>query len=295
MTKIAITGLNGVIGKILAEELSKNTQIIDLFHTKKYSGRAIIQKHIKLDLLKKDKISKILQKADPDVIIHLAAITHIDRCEKDKKNGKKGKVWRTNVEGACEIAKFCAKNKIHMIFLSTECVFNGKQKYYAESAKKNPINWYGATKSEAEDLVMRSGASVTIIRSVVAYHKNDENKTIYGKILNELKSGKSVLAVSDQLFTPTHTYDIVTAISKVIKKKLFGIYHVAPKKSLSPYDLAKLIAKRNKYPQSLVKKTTLRSFYGPEKTALRLRNSSLSSQKSNRIFKFIPKSPEQVL
>ena len=295
MTKIAITGLNGVIGKILAEELSKNTQIIDLFHTKKYSGRAIIQKHIKLDLLKKDKIPEVLREAEPDVVIHLAAITHIDRCEKDKKNGEKGVVWKTNVEATSEIAKYCAKQNIQLVFLSTECVFDGKQKYFSENSKKNPINWYGKTKSEAEDIVLSSSVPAAIIRSVVAYHKNDSEKTIYGKILKELKSRGNIEVVSDQRFTPTYTYDIVKAIKIVMKKKMKGIFHVSPTKIMSPYELAVLIAKTNKFPRGSVKKTSISSYYDRKRASLRLRNSSLLGRKTNSMLKFTPRNPEDVL
>ena len=295
MIKVAITGLNGVIGNVLASELSKDSQIIDLFHTAKYSGKTNLYKYIKLDLLKKNEISKVLDKANPEIIVHLAAITHIDKCEKDKKNGKKGKVWRTNVDGTGEIAKFCAKNNIPMIFLSTECVFDGESKYFSERAKKKPLNWYGFTKSEAEDIAISSGAPVAIIRSVVAYHKNDSGKTIYGKILKELKSKKKVEAVSDQLFTPTYTYDIVKSIKIIMEKKLKGIFHVAPARIISPYELAVLIAKANNFPSHLVKATSINSYYGIKRGSLRLRNSSLLGRKTNKVLNFTPRNPENVI
>jgi len=295
MKKVAITGLSGVIGRILSEEITSKMQVIDLYHKKKYSGSARIKSHIKLDLLKKDKILPTLERVKPNIVVHMAAITHIDVCEKDKKYGKKGNVWKINVEGSYEIAKFCAKHNVPLVFLSTECVFDGKQKYFSENAKKNPINWYGFTKSEAENLIMSSGAPVTIIRSVVAYHKDDENKTIYGKILKELKSNKTIFAVDDQLFTPTYTHDIVYAIEQVIERELLGIYHVAPRKSLSPYKFALMVADKNNYPKILVKKTTLQSYYDSDKAALRLRNSSLSGNKSNRILSFTPSHPKDIL
>lgn len=294
MKKIAVTGLNGVIGKIFIKELPKDFEIID-FYNKNVSKSPKIKKHVHMDLLNKTNISKKLEKIKPDVILHMAAITHIDKCEKDKKRGMKGKVWRVNVEASEEIAKFCAKHKIPLIFLSTECVFDGKQKYFSEDSKKNPINWYGVTKSEAENLISSSGAPVAIIRSVVAYHKDDDSKTIHGKILSELKSKNHISAVNDQLFTPTHTYDIVKAINRVIGNKLLGIYHVAPKKSLSPYDFALLVAGKNKYSRNLVKKTTLQSYYDPKRAALRLRNACLSGQKSNKVLKFTPVNPEKIL
>lgn len=295
MNKIAITGLSGVIGQILSEKILPRSDIIDLFHKNEYSGDAKIQNHIYLNLLDKEKISSTLKYINPDIVIHMAAITHIDRCEMDKKEGKKGIVWKTNVDASYEIAKFCAKNNVHMIFLSTECVFDGKSKYFTEDAKKNPINWYGSTKSEAENLILSTGAPITIIRSVVAYHKNDSSKTIYGKILRDLKSKKNMVAVDNQLFTPTHTYDIVRAINKVIQKRLLGIYHVAPKKSLSPYSFAKLIAEKNKYPLAKLKKISLKEYYDSKRAVLRLVHACLSGEKSNKLLKFIPSEPENVL
>jgi len=293
--KIAITGLSGVIGQVLSKRLSPQARIIDLYHTQKYSGKVKIYKHVKLDLLNLKKISSTLKLLKPDVIVHMAAITHIDTCEKDKKFGQEGRVWKTNVDATYEIAKFCARNNTHMIFLSTECVFDGKEKIFYENSKKNPINWYGKTKNQAEDLLIKSHASSTILRSVVAYHQHDSGKTIYGKILKELKSKKKIKAVGDQFFTPTHTEDIAQAIIRIIDKQQKGIYHVAPNKNLTPYDFAVMIAKKNNFSPSSVEKKTLRSFYDPYRAQLRLRYACLSSEISNKILKFTPSTPEEVL
>lgn len=295
MKTVAITGLSGVIGQILCEKLSKKVRIVDLYNRRKYDGPARIFKHVHLDLVDQKNISKILDKIKPDLIIHLAAKTHIDQCEKDKKSGKNGKVWKTNVEGTGKIAKFCSKNKIPLVFLSTECVFDGKKKTFSENSIKHPINWYGYTKNEAENLVVSSGAPFAILRSVVAYHENDKGKTIYGKFLTKLESGKPLYAVGDQLFTPTYTYDIVKAIECLISKELLGIYHVIPKKSLSPYEFALLVAKKNGFSSSLVKKTTLEVYYESKKSKLRLKNACLSGVRSRRLMKFTPKNPEDVL
>lgn len=293
--KVAVTGLTGVIGGILSKELSTKNQIIDLFHKTKHTNDPNVKKHIFLDLSKSKNISDSLLTATPDIVVHMAAITHIDLCETDKKNGKEGLVWKVNVGGTRAVAKFCAKNNIPLVFLSTECVFDGKEEYFSEDAKKNPINWYGATKSEAEDVIFASGAPFAVIRSVVAYHRKDESKTIYGKMLHELESKASIIAVNDQLFTPTYTYDIVKAIDRVIDENLRGVYHVAPSKSLSPYSFALLVAAKNKFSEKLVARTTLKKFYGAEKAVLRLKNSSLLSEKSGKILKFKAKLPEKAI
>jgi dTDP-4-dehydrorhamnose reductase len=291
--RIAITGLNGVIGKKLADALTSDSFVIDLYHNTSSKNKA--NKRIFLDLSKKRNIAKALDEAMPDIIVHMAAITHIDGCEDDRKKGKEGIVWKVNVEGTNEIARFASKNNVPIIFLSTECVFDGKKEYFAENDKKKPISWYGLTKSAAEDAIFESGASFTVIRSVVAYHKNDASKTIYGKILAGLKKNSKVLMVDDQLFTPTYTKDIVKAINKVIDKNVKGILHVAPVESISPYSFAKLIAARHKFEEFVVEKTKLKKLYGHEKASLRLKNSSLLSEYSRKILKFKAKSPEKVI
>ncbi len=291
--RIAVTGLNGVIGKKLAEALTSDNFIIDLYHNVISKNKA--NKHVFLDLSKRRNIAKALEAANPDIIVHMAAITHIDGCEDDRKNGESGIVWKVNVGGTREIARFAFRNHIPIVFLSTECVFDGKKEYFAEGDKKRPISWYGLTKSAAEDAIFESGASFTVIRSVVAYHKEDNEKTIYGKILNGLKANGKVFMVDDQLFTPTYTKDIVRAINKVIDKNLKGILHVAPVKNISPYAFAKLIAARHKFGELVVENTKLRKLYGHEKASLRLKNSSLLTEHSRKILKFKAKSPEKVI
>lgn len=295
MIKVAITGLSGVIGQVLAGELSSESQIFDIYHSKKYSGNRKIFKHLKIDLLDKEVLGKVLEDIKPDVIIHMAAITHIDKCEKDKINNKNGIVWKTNVEGTDYIAKYCAKSGAFLIFLSTECVFNGEKEFFDESSVKKPINWYGVTKDEAEEVILRSKSKSAIIRSVVAYHKNDSGKTIYGKILRGLRSGEVTDSVYDQRFTPTNTYDIAKAINIVIDKRLIGIFHISSEESISPYDLAKIIARKNKVSVKLIKRKTLIEYYGSEKASLRLKNSSLRGKNTNKILGFIPNSPKDAI
>jgi dTDP-4-dehydrorhamnose reductase len=293
--RIAITGLNGVIGRILVRELPKNITIIDLYHTKPFSGSNRVHEHAHCDLMKKDSISSVLESVTPTMIIHMAAMTHIDACEDDKKNGKNGIVWKTNVQGTHEIAKFCAKHNIPLIFISTECVFDGKKEFFDENEKKNPINWYGTTKNEAEEQIFLTGAPASIIRSVVAYHEDDENKTLYGKMLQVVNANNILTVVNDQLFTPTYTYDIVGAIKKIVNDSLQGIFHVAPKNAITPYEFARLLVNKHHISESVIKRTTLQALYGTERALLRLKNSSLLANQSSKRLSRTPKNPHEVI
>lgn len=293
---IAITGLNGVLGKKLLESLpssfKKEYEFIDLYHSKRISisDPNISISHQKIDLNEKLTIIKILAKINPSVIIHLAAVTHIDKCEKDKKNGKNGLVWQINVTATKKIVEFCKKNNVHLIYLSTECVFDGKsKKSYLEKSKTNPINWYGNTKAHAEQIIMESNIAWTIIRSVIAYDLDESVPSIFSSINNSFKKNTHFSVVSDQKFTPTFIPDIYKSIWRVIKNNQLGIFHITPPNSITPYQFAIAIGKHFGYDLSLVRKQRMIEYMGVDSAKLRLKNASLDSKASAQSLKFKPK------
>ncbi|MDO8610134.1 MAG: sugar nucleotide-binding protein, partial [bacterium] len=255
MKKIAITGLSGVIGMRMLQNLPVDSEIYDLYHTNKAPSEDVIHKHI--ELLNPENILKCLEKIKPETIIHMASITHIDRCEEDRRNGQEGDVWKVNVGSAETISGYCKKNGVKLISLSTECVFEGVAQSYDEKSVKNPKNWYGQTKSEAEDIIRANCPDSSIIRAVIAYHEHDKEKTLFGKLLQSFKSGKNFGAVTDQLITPTYTDDIVKAINLLLQNHKSGIFHISPETNTTIYDFAIKIAQKFGFDRSLIIRQTL--------------------------------------
>lgn len=293
MKKIAITGLSGAIGMRLLENLPDDFKIYDLYHTNKVLSKNIVHKHI--ELLNPKNILNCLEEINPDTIIHMASITHIDKCEEDFKNGKKGTVWKVNVEATEIISKFCKKNKKNLIFLSTECVFDGNEQSYDEESVKNPKNWYGKTKSEAENTIQKNYQEAAIIRAVIAYHEMDQEKTLFGRLYQLLKEGKSFGAVTDQMITPTYTDDIIKAIMLLFAYPQPGIFHISPEVKTTTYDFALKIAQKFGFDQSLIIKQTLKEYFGEEGAKLRLKNSCLNGDKTKLKLGFTPLTIDQVL
>lgn len=276
MKTIAITGLSGVIGTTLLERATPSeNRIINLFHSRSHINNPLIRKHIRLDLLKRHTIERSLFEAQPDKIIHLAGITHIDACEQDRRHGKNGVVWKINVDATEEISKFCKKYKIPIIYMSTECVFDGENDFYRERAPKRPKNWYGHTKNKAENLLLDAGIQATIIRAVITYHKRDNGRTLFGTFYRRLKSGNLVHAVTDQLITPAYTRDVTRALEYCMLNNKTGIYHISPNTAITPHDLAVLIAQYYGFNSSLIQKTTLPRLYGNQRASLRLKHACL--------------------
>lgn len=292
MKKIAITGLSGVIGTRLLKNLP-DFEIYDLYHTQKAFSEYVIHKHI--ELLDSKNIINCLNKINPDVIVHMASITHIDKCEDDRKNSREGKVWKVNVGSTNTLSKFCKKNNIKLIFLSTECVFDGEEQTYNEKSIKNPRNWYGITKSEAENIILDNCPDASIIRAAIAYHEEDQEKTLFGKISKLFKDGKKFGAVTDQFITPTYTDDIVKAINSLLKNPKSGIFHICPEEKTTIYDFACKIASKFGFDQSLIVKQTLEEYFGEERAKLRLRNSCLDGEWTKSQLKIIPLTVTEVL
>ena len=299
---IAITGLHGTIGKkifdSLNEDFKKEYLFVDLFHSNEnnFFDKSIHLQKEKFDLFDTKEIVNTLKKINPTHIIHMAAITHIDKCQEDAGLKKKSRSWIINVSATEEIVKYCQIAHAHLIFISTECVFDGESnKKYLEESPTNPKNWYGYTKSEAEKIITNSSIDWTIIRGVIAYDISQEVETIFSAIKKSFMRKKEFFVVSDQKFTPSYIPDIHKTIWEVVKNKHTGIFHVTPKKSLTPYQFAIDIGKYFSYDLSLVKKQKMKDYFGLEKAKLRLKNATLSSIYSSKVLKIVPKTIVQVL
>ena len=116
-------------------------------------------KSFKVNFRNTNEIVKILKKVKPQIIIHNAAITDVDYCEKNKKISEE-----VNLNLSKKISALCKKQKIKLIFISSDQVFSKDNRNY-ENSKKNPINIYSLHKSKAEDFIRKNLKNYLIIRT----------------------------------------------------------------------------------------------------------------------------------
>ena len=174
-----------------------------------------------------------------------------------------------------------------LIYLSTECVFNGKKKGYTEKDIPKPNNWYGVTKLESEKIVSSLPGSL-ILRAVMAYDGKDGHKDIVREFALKLKRGEKVIAATDQIVSFTYTGDIVDAILVLSEKDIKGLYHFAGLDALSIYDMAFKIAKFMGKSSDLIIPATMKDILGEKRSLLRLKNSVLISDKFVNLTNFKP-------
>lgn len=266
---VIVTGSAGFLGTKVMKILKDDFELIG---TDK-NGR---KGSLRMDITDRDEVNSVMRKERPDVVLHIAAITDVDRCEVEKELAKK-----INVDGTKNIIKSCKDINAKIVYFSTDFVFDGKGGNYKEEDKPNPLSHYAETKLEAENLVRKSGLKYLIIRPEVLYGYNgdDSERSFSNWVYVSLKGKKEIRVVDDHFNTPTLVDDLAEAIKILIKKNKEGIYHVAGPERLSRYGMALKIADAFGFDKSLIRPIKTAEL---KQKAKRPRDSSLNTEKLKR-------------
>ncbi len=248
--KIIGTGLSGLIGSRIKELLSSEFEFADLSQDTGFD----ITNHAAVN-------EKITQSPAPWVW-HLAAYTDVQAAENEKSLQQQSLAWKINVEATANIVRTCKKTSKKILFLSTDYVFDGKNKEgYSEEDLPNPQGFYAQTKYEGERLVASLKDQALIIRSANPYRGNPTGKRDFvHKMLDRLTNHQEITAPDDQIFMPTLVDDLALAIQVLIVENASGMFHVAGKSVLSPYQAAQEIAEVFNLSTDLIKPTNFEKF-----------------------------------
>ena len=222
--KILVTGVKGQLGYDCVRELKErgylNVNGIDIDD---------------LDITDREAVYKYIEEYNPDVVMHNAAWTAVDKAEQMPEA-----VYKVNVLGTKYIAEACKKVDARMIYISTDYVFNGKgDKPFETSDPKEGLSVYGKTKSQGEDAVISLLDKYFIIRISWVFGINGNN---YVKTMLRLAETKKELnIVCDQIGSPTYTYDLSKLMCDMIETDKYGIYHATNEGYCSWYDFTKYI------------------------------------------------------
>jgi len=187
------------------------------------------------NILDKEALELLFDLEKPGFVINCAAYTAVDRAEDDIELCRK-----VNRDGPGIVAKLCQATGATLIHVSTDFVFEGNTVDLAkETDVANPINIYGLTKLEGEQVVAEHLAAHYIIRTSWLYSEFGNN---FVKTMLKLGADRDELGVIvDQVGTPTYAIDLAGAILDIIAsgKTGYGIYHYSNEGVTSWYDFAK--------------------------------------------------------
>ena len=271
--KVLVTGVGGQLGFDVMNELTERgyegigSDILpELTHSE--------MEYIQMDITDENAVNEIIDKVNPDAVIHCAAWTAVDAAE-DEENIDK--VRAINAKGTENIAKACKKIDAKMMYISTDYVFDGQGTTPWEPDCKDyaPLSVYGQTKLEGELAVANNLDKYFIVRIAWVFGVNGNN--FIKTMLNVGKKYDTVRVVNDQIGTPTYTYDLARLMVDMIESDKYGYYHATNEGGyISWYDFTCEIYKQAGYTTNVVPVTT--EEYGLSKAA-RPYNSRLDKSK----------------
>lgn len=241
-----------------------------------------------LDITDGEKLLKTVFELKPQAIIHTAAYTDVDGCEANKELA-----WRVNAEATRNIAEASAENGSHMVYVSTDYVFDGEKGLYLEEDQPNPVNYYGFTKLKGEEFVKKHAWEWCIARTSVVYGWSLTGKLNFATwVINSLKQGREVKALTDQYVSPTLNTNLAEMLLEISERKITEVLHTAGATRVSRHEYALKLAEAFSLEKELVKPATMREI--PWK-ARRPRDSSLNICKALNMLNAKPLSLGQAL
>jgi dTDP-4-dehydrorhamnose reductase len=268
--KIMVTGGSGLLGSKLVPLLDTKYEVYPIYNLNQINHKNAI----KVNILDFNQIEKNIIDINPDVIIHAAAMSNVDQCERDPELA-----FQINTDSTINILKSALNTGSHLVFLSTDYVFNGEKGDYTEYDQPDPINVYGKTKYMSEQAITGSGIEYTIVRTSVMYGSTaGSGKINYVLwVIKRLTENNPISIITDQTVSPTYNMNLANMLAETVERKLTGIYNLSGATQINRYDFTqKIVEQFELNPELVIPTTTDKMLW----TAKRPKNSSLNTKKA---------------
>ncbi|HYC00273.1 MAG TPA: SDR family oxidoreductase [Candidatus Limnocylindrales bacterium] len=225
--EILVVGASGLVGRLMMARFGERAA--GTYATT--AGPGLLQ----LDITDAEATRRLVTEISPRVIVHTAALTDVNRCEREPQTSE-----RVNVQGTRNVAAAAADVGARYIFFSTDYVFGDDGPHEVDQVR-TPLNVYGCHKAKAEDVVAGLEDHV-ILRACNVYGYQSGGKNFAMGIFESLHQGRRVLVAVDQWGSPTLASDLVEATMRIVDGDVRGPIHVAGPDQVTRLEWARRIA-----------------------------------------------------
>lgn len=229
------TGINGLVGSKFSTQFQDSYSITAL---------DVADPHNPVDITNTDQVLQALSdKPETKHVLHLAAFTNVTEAWK-QQGDTTGIAYKVNVEGTQNIVNACQQLGLHLIHISTAYVFDGeKDGLYTEEDSLSPIEWYGQTKAQAEEVVANSGINWTILRIDQPFRSDPFPRLdIAHRIIDGLEHDSLYPQFTNHYFGPTYLDDFSKVIDWVVRTNTTGLFNASSGEQWSDFEFATAIA-----------------------------------------------------
>jgi dTDP-4-dehydrorhamnose reductase len=238
--RILVTGSKGQLGRELIRVLAIDHDVSETDLPE-------------LDIRDAGAVARLVGEAQPEVVIHAAALTDTRRCEVEPDLAH-----QVNGLGSHNVALACREAGAALAYVSTNEVFDGqKGEPYVESDEPNPVNAYGRSKLAGEEEVRSLLDQCWIVRTAWLYGQGDNNFPM--KILAAAERGE-LAVVTDEIATPTWARDLAAAIASLVGRPLYDVYHFTSSGECSRYEWAREALRLAGHEDASIRPTTMAEY-----------------------------------
>jgi dTDP-4-dehydrorhamnose reductase len=250
---VFVTGGSGFLGWNLVKALKDHYQVFASYDRHPFQMDKV--KTLKLNISDRGEVQEALERIQPDLIFHTAALAKVEACEKDKESA-----YRINVEGTRNLVLESPKNS-RFIYVSTDLVFNGKQGFYRETDPPDPLNVYGETKLLGETVTAENADDYLIIRISLMYgFGNSFSESFLDWLQKTWTQGGKTRLFTDQYRTPLLVSEAVKALREIATISTGReIFHLGGRERITRYEFGKKFAELYGYPTHLLEPASMAS------------------------------------
>jgi UDP-4-amino-4,6-dideoxy-N-acetyl-beta-L-altrosamine transaminase/dTDP-4-dehydrorhamnose reductase len=194
-----------------------------------------------------DQLSVQLQNVKADIVINCIGLTSVEACQENPKLAQK-----INVELSKNIALACAISKVKLVHISTDHLFDGTLPFANEETSKSPVNNYGKTKDEGEEVVLQTNADALLIRTNFFGWGPAYKASFSDQILKNLGNGITSKLFKDVYYTPISVVTLRDTIERLLQHNAKGVFNVTSNERISKYQFGVMLAIAFGYPAHLI-------------------------------------------
>jgi len=244
--RILITGGSGLLALSWALAARDRYAVTLGLHEREVSLAGVQVR--KMDLESIDNLLRVFDTVQPQIVIHTAGLTSVERSEAEPSLAH-----HINVVLASNVARACASLGLGLVHISTDHLFHGEMPLVAETCPVAPRNVYGKTKAEAESRVLDAHPQALVIRTNFYGWGPNYRHSFSDVIIRGLRVGKELTLFQDVFYTPILAEVLAQVVSDLVDLNASGLFHVVGDERLSKYEFGLKVAEGLNLDASLIK------------------------------------------
>jgi len=248
--RLLITGASGLLGLNLALEAAREHVVHGVVRSHPLGTQAFTV--ITADLLAPGALERVFDQAQPEWVIHCAALANVDACERAPALAR-----RLNGELPGSLAALAARGGARLIHVSTDAVFDGRRGDYTEADRPNPLSHYARTKLAGERAVAEAYPEAIIARVNLFGWSLSGARSLAEFFFYNLGRGEVVNGFTDVYFCPLLASHLARLFLRMLALDLHGLYHVVSSQCLSKYEFGVALARQFGLDETLIMPTSV--------------------------------------